>query len=77
MSYIGVSEDKILVSYIPRLDHDIISSHNLDFIKVVNKYKDFELQPLNITSAATSAAVTACYKILMSKKKNKINIQTK
>lgn len=72
MSYKEVAYDKILVSYIPRLDYDIISSHNLDFIKIVNKYKDLELKPLNITSIPISAAVTAYSRIHMSKLKLEI-----
>lgn len=35
-----ISEDRILTSYIPKLDYDIIKQHKLDYIKVANKYKD-------------------------------------
>lgn len=35
-----ISEEKVLVSYTPKLDKDIITSHKLDFIKIVAKYKD-------------------------------------
>jgi hypothetical protein len=35
-----ITKDKVLVSYIPKLDYDIISSHNLDFLKVLRRYKD-------------------------------------
>lgn len=39
-SYKIISDDKVLVSYIPKLDHNVVNSHNLDFIKLANKYKD-------------------------------------
>lgn len=40
VSYKQISSDKYLVSYIPKLDYDIIKSHKLDFFKIVNSYKD-------------------------------------
>jgi hypothetical protein len=49
----------ILVSYYPKLDTDVITSHNLDIVKLVNKYKDHEIQELNVASLAISAATTA------------------
>lgn len=67
-----ISENKILTSYIPKLDYDIISSHNLDFMKILKKYNDLELQPLNIAYLAISAAVTDYYLIYMTKLKRDI-----
>jgi len=49
MSYRYISKDRVLVSYIPKLDYDIVNSHNLDFIKIVNKYTDNEVENLNVT----------------------------
>lgn len=66
-SYKKVAEDKFLVSYIPRLDYDIINSHKLDFIKIANNHKDQEIQSLNVTSVPISAAVTAYGRIHISK----------
>lgn len=34
ISYKEISENKVLVTYSPKLDYDIIKSHNLDFLKV-------------------------------------------
>ena len=68
-SYKELSDDKYLVSYIPKLDHDIITSHGLDFMKFVNKYKDKEIQTLSTTSVVISAAVTAYARIHISKLK--------
>jgi len=65
-SYKKVAEDKFLVSYIPRLDYDIINSHKLDFIKIANNYKDQEIQSLNVTSVPISA-VTAYGRIHINK----------
>lgn len=72
ISYKELSKDKFLVTYIPKLDYEVITSHNLDFIKIVNSYKDLELQPLNITSIPVSAAVTAYSRVHMSKLKLEI-----
>lgn len=62
-SEIQLSKDRKLVSYIPKLDYDLINSHGLDFLKVVAKYKDAELQPINTTSIVISAAITAYARI--------------
>ena len=72
MSYKQISENKYLVSYIPKLDYEIINSHKLDFIKIVNKFKDKELQSIATTSVAISAAVTAYARIHISKLKLEI-----
>ena len=69
MSYKEISNDKVLVSYIPKLDYEIIKSHNLDFIKIVNKYKDKELQSISTISVAISAVITAYARIHISKLK--------
>ena len=66
-SHISVSEDKVLASYINKLDPYIINSHNLDILKLLTKYKDNEVQPLNATSVGISAAVTAYGRIHISK----------
>lgn len=69
MSYKEISEHKVLVSYVPKLDYDVINSHGLDFIKIVNKYKDKEIKARNVTSVAISAAITAYARIHISKLK--------
>ncbi|EAW14651.1 uncharacterized protein ACLA_056740, partial [Aspergillus clavatus NRRL 1] len=69
ISYKYISNNKILVSYIPKLDKDIIDSHNLDIFKILNKYKDHEVQNLNVTSIAISAAITAYGRIHINKLK--------
>lgn len=67
VSYKQISNEKYLVSYIPKLDYDIIKSHNLDFLKVVNSYKDNEYQNIDNTSIVISAAVTAYARIHITK----------
>ena len=74
-SYKNISEDKTLISYIPKLDHNIIKSNNLNFIKLANKYKDHELQTFKSTSVIISAAVTSYARIYMSK--NKLDLLNK
>ena len=69
VSYKFISPDKVLVSYIPKLDTDIIASHNLDILKLVSKYKDHEVQPMHVTSIAISTAITAYGRIHISKLK--------
>ena len=64
-SVIDISTNKKIVSYIPKIDYDVVDSHGLDFMKVVNKYDDLEIQPLNIASVPISAAVTAYSRIHM------------
>lgn len=74
VSYKYLDDNKILVSYIPKLDADIISSHNLDIIKLANKYKQDENITFDGTSVAISAAVTSYGTIHISKiKKYKLN----
>lgn len=69
ISYKQISNDKVLVTYIPKLDYGIINSHGLDFIKIANKYKDKELPPINTTSIVISAAITAYARVHISKLK--------
>lgn len=44
ISYKPIGKNKVLVNYIPKLYHDIISRHKIDFVKVAYKYKDEEIQ---------------------------------
>ena len=69
MSYKVISKDNILVNYVPKLDYDIITDHGLDFMKLLDKYKDSEIQSLSATSVAISAAVTAYARIHINKLK--------
>jgi len=62
-SYIELSDNKYMVSYIPTLDHDVITSHNLSVTKLVSKYGDKESTSHNSTSVAISAAVNAYARI--------------
>jgi DNA polymerase type B, organellar and viral len=66
-SYKEISKDKLLVTYVPKLDYDVIKSHDLDFIKVSSKYNDLELQNMDNTSIVISAAVTAYARIHITK----------
>lgn len=66
-SYKTISPSNILVSYVPKLDNDIINSHDLDIIKLLPKFKDKEVQSLNVSSVAISAAITAYGRIHISK----------
>lgn len=68
-SYKELSDDRVMVTYIPKLDHELITSHGLDFLKVVRKHKDNEVQAINITSVVISAAVTAYARIHITKLK--------
>lgn len=62
-----IGDDKVLVTYTPKLDYDIINSHNLDFLKVLTSYSDKETQGISNTSIVISAAVTAYARIHISK----------
>ena len=66
-SYTELSDDKYLVSYIPKLDHDVIKSHNLSITKLVSKYGDKESTSHSSTSVAISAAVNSYARIHISK----------
>ena len=72
MSYKIISDNKVLVTYIPKLDYEIINTHKLDFIKIANKYKDSELPGMNTTSIVISAAITAYARIHITKLKLEI-----
>jgi hypothetical protein len=67
ISYKEISFNRILATYVPRLDYDVIKSHDLDFIKVSSKYNDLEMQNMDKTSIAISVAVTAYARIHISK----------
>ena len=67
ISYKEIGDDKLLVTYLPKLDYDIVNSHNLDFIKVLSKHKDKELSSIDNTSIVISAAVTAYARIYINK----------
>lgn len=64
-----LSEDKILVSYTPGLDNNIIKSNNLDIAKISKVYKDKERLGYENSSIAISAAVTAYGRIHISQLK--------
>ncbi len=68
----NISEGKRLITYINKLDPEIISSHNLDYIKILDKYKDIETRSFEATSVVISAAVTAYARIYISKIKHNI-----
>lgn len=63
MNYKTISENNVMVSYTEKLDSTVIKKHELDFVKVLNKYKDRERQRLNITSVVISAAITSYARI--------------
>jgi len=66
-SYIELSDNKYMVSYIPKLDHNVITSHNLSITKLVSKYGDKESTSHSSTSVAMSAAVNSYARIHISK----------
>ena len=67
ISYKQITNSKYLVSYIPKLDYNIIKDHNLDLMKIVYSYKDNEYQNIDNTSVVISAAITAYGRIHISK----------
>lgn len=58
--YKTITSDSILVSYIPKLDANVIASHKLDIVKLASKYKDEEKVGFDASSIPISAAIT-CY----------------
>ena len=68
-SYKELDNDKVLVTFIDKLDNDIINSHNLDIVKLSNIHRDRESTSIDNTSVVISAAVTAYARIHMSKLK--------
>lgn len=68
----SISDKHYLINYMPYLDPYIIKSHDLDIVKLANKYPSLELQNVSNTSVVISAANTAFARIHMSKLKYKI-----
>ena len=66
ISYKTISDNKLLVTYIPSIDVDIVKQHKQDIIKVVSKNIDNEAQHRDNTSIPISAAVTAYARIHIS-----------
>lgn len=58
-----LEEYKILVSYTPGLDDNVIKSNNLDIVKISKKYKDKEHLGYENSSVAISVEVTAYARI--------------
>lgn len=75
VSYKSIGINKTLLSYIDKLNPDIIESHNLDIVKLANKYKDHEDSIFDATSVSISAAITAYGRIHISKIKLLIESQ--
>ena len=69
MSYKVISNDKILVTYNSKLDYDIITSHYLDFLKILNKPSDKEFPAISTISVAISAAINAYARVNISELK--------
>jgi len=65
-SHVDISSDKVLVTYVSSLDSQIIQSHNLDIVDMVNKFKDNESETMNASSVVISAAVTAYARMYIS-----------
>lgn len=72
MYYKLITDDSYLVTYIPKLDPDIVRSHNMDYMKLINKFKDSENTNMSVTSIAISAAVTIYARIHITKQKMSI-----
>lgn len=64
-----LDSNKLLVTYIDKLDNEVIKSHNLNIVKLYNSVKDKEFMTRDFTSIVISAAVTAYAIIFMSKLK--------
>lgn len=69
LSYKVISNNKILTSYIPGIDHDLVKDFNGDFAKVASRFGDSEVSTMNVASVAISAAITAYARIYISKLK--------
>lgn len=69
VSYKCIGDNKKLVTYLPMLSAELISSLNLDIVKIASKHSDEEKQMLNVTSVQISAAITAYGRIHISKLK--------
>ena len=67
VSFKVLNENRIVVTYIPFIYYDIVKSHNLDFVTVVKKYSDHEIQARDATSISISADVTAYGRIHITK----------
>lgn len=65
VNYKELSKDKVLLTYIPKLNPEIIKSYGLDIVKILNKHKDSEIQSLEVSSIVISAAVNAYARIYM------------
>lgn len=48
--YKQINEDNSLVNYIATLDYDFVTSNDLNFGALANKFRDREVQHCNITS---------------------------
>jgi len=66
-SYKYLSDDKVMLSYVDKFDANVISSHNMDIVKLSSKYKDAESSHMDNTSVVISAAITAYARIHISK----------
>ena len=67
-NYKQLDNDKVLVTFIDKLDSDVIKSHNLDIVKHLYVHTDRESVSIDGTSVVISAAVTYA-RIYMSKLK--------
>lgn len=67
ISHHEITSNRILVTYTPILDPEIIKSNKLDILKLASKYKDEGSQSSDSTSIPISAAVTAYGRIHISK----------
>lgn len=65
VNYKELNKDKVLLTYIPKLNPEIIKSYGLDIVKILNKHKDSEIQSLEVSSIVISAAVNAYARIYM------------
>lgn len=61
-----LSNDKILVTYVNKLNAELINEGNFDMVKLAAKYKDNETQDIGASSIVISAAITAYARIRIS-----------
>ena len=69
-SFKQITSNKILVTYTPILDDEIIKSNDLDITKLVSKFRnEEEIHAVDVTSVPISAAVTSYARIYITKLK--------
>ena len=69
VSYTKLEDNKYIITFLNKLDQDIMRSHGMDMIKVIEHHPDKEIDKFIASSVVISAAVTAYARIHMCKTK--------